>query len=76
MSFRLSQTDPDVWMCPAIKPGQEDYYKYVLVCGDDILALLHVHQVIMDHVQRHFKFKGKKVEPREICLAAKLKIFL
>ena len=41
MSFKPSQVDPDVWMRPATKPDGEEYYEYVLVYVDDILAISH-----------------------------------
>ena len=37
MGFRASHADPDVWVCPTVKPDEERYYEYVLVHVDNIL---------------------------------------
>ena len=31
--------DPDVWLRPVIKPHGEEYYEYILVYVDNILAI-------------------------------------
>ena len=73
MNFKPSQVDPDVWMRPATKPDGEEYYEYVLVYVDDILAISHDAKSVMDNIQVNFKIKNGKVEPPEMYLGAKLK---
>ena len=39
MGFKSTNIDPDVWLRPAVKPDGEEYYEYILVYVDDILAI-------------------------------------
>ena len=39
IGFQSSPADPDVWMRPAVKFNGEDYYEWVLMYVDDILAI-------------------------------------
>jgi hypothetical protein len=36
--FTSSRGDPDVWFRPAVKENGEEYYEYMIVYTDDILA--------------------------------------
>jgi len=72
MGFRPSEADPDVWMRPSVKPDGEEYYEYLLVYVDDILALSMEPQAIMDDIGNQFKFKGNKTVPPETYLGARL----
>ena len=40
MNFSSCKADPDVWMRPAKKPDGTDYYQYVLLYTDDVLAIM------------------------------------
>ena len=40
IGFKSSPDDPDVWLRHAIKPDGEEYYEYVLVYLEYILAIL------------------------------------
>jgi hypothetical protein len=46
--FRSSKADPDVWMRKAHKPNGFIYWEYVLCYVDDILAISHEPQGILD----------------------------
>jgi len=74
MGFTPSQTDPDIWLLPVMKPNNFCYYEYILVYVDDILAISHNPTSIMNHIGNDFKFKNDKVEPPSTYLGAKLKI--
>jgi hypothetical protein len=39
MDFSMCYADNDVWYRPATKADKQEYYKYVLVYTDDILAI-------------------------------------
>ena len=39
MGFKSSIADPDVWLRPETKADGEEYYKYILVYVDDLLAI-------------------------------------
>ena len=73
MNFKPSRADPDAWIRPAIKLDNEKYYEYILVYVDDILAISHNPQQIMDGIQDRFKFKGGKATVPENYLGSKLK---
>ena len=40
MGFTSCKADPDVWIRPAVKKDNTDYYQYVLLYTDDILAIM------------------------------------
>ena len=39
IGLKSSPVDPDVWLRPVIKPHGEEYYEYILVYVDNILAI-------------------------------------
>ena len=39
IGFKSSPADPDVWLRPAVKDDGEEYYEYVMMYVDDILAI-------------------------------------
>ena len=61
MGFKSSMTDPDVWLRPAIKHDGE-YYEYVLVYVDNILAISANPREILEEIQKMVKFKNDKIE--------------
>ena len=40
MKFTSCKADPDVWMRPAITKDGREYYQYVLLYVDDVLAIM------------------------------------
>ena len=40
MGFEFWKSDPDVWFCSSTKDDGTDYYKYVLLYTNDILAII------------------------------------
>ena len=40
MGFMSCKADPDVWLRPSMKEDDTDYYQYVLLYTDDILAIM------------------------------------
>ncbi len=59
-------------MRPAIKPDGEEYYEYLLVYVDDILAMSINPKAIMDNIEQQFVFEGGTTAPPETYLGAKL----
>eukprot|EP00978_Attheya_sp_CCMP212_P022390 scaffold66783_cov32-Attheya_sp.AAC.1 len=57
----------------ATKADSEEYYKYVLMYVDDILALSIDPRAILVDIQTSFKFKNDKIEPPSSYLGARLK---
>ena len=73
-AMRLSSTeaDPDVWIRPAGKSDNEEYYKYVLCYVHDVLGISVEAKSLLQEIQRDFKFKKNKIEAPELYLGAKI----
>ncbi|KAI2513326.1 Reverse transcriptase (RNA-dependent DNA polymerase) [Fragilaria crotonensis] len=72
LGFQSSLADPDVRLRAATKYDGEQYYEYVLMYVDDILAISSDAAAILKDVQSTFKFKNDKIELPEFYLGAKL----
>eukprot|EP00978_Attheya_sp_CCMP212_P034976 scaffold149828_cov60-Attheya_sp.AAC.1 len=72
MGFKSSYADPDVWLRAATKTDGEEYYEYMLMYVDNILALSIDPRVILVDIQTSFKFKNDKIEPPSSYLGARL----
>ena len=72
MNFKYSMVDPDVWMWPAIKPNNEEYYDYILVYVDDIITISHCSKNIINEIESTFKFTNDITSELEINLGARL----
>jgi len=70
--FESSKADPDVWLRPATKADGFEYYEYVLIYVDDILACSANPKAIMDHLQSHYTLKKDSVKEPESYLGAKI----
>jgi Reverse transcriptase (RNA-dependent DNA polymerase) len=57
MGFVACLVDGDVFLWPTVKPNGDPYYEYVLVYVDDILAVSHDPQAIMDTLLKHYTLK-------------------
>ena len=66
LNFESCQADPDVWMRPGVKPNGDKYWEYVLCYVDDLLAISHDPQAIMDAMSGYYTLKeGSVGEPTE-----------
>ena len=72
MGFKSYLADPDIWMRPAVKPDRGEYYEYILMYVDDILAISMQPRDVMKDIERRFKFKNNKVEEPSSYLGARL----
>lgn len=72
MEFKSSTTDPDVWMTPVSITDRKQYYEYILVYVDGIIAISHKAKDLMDEITTTFNFKNDKVSPPETYLQARL----
>ena len=68
MRFEPIQADPDTYRCRARKPCGEEYYEYLLVYVDDVLACSHDLQVIMDVLELTYELKEGSVGQPTIYL--------
>ncbi len=72
LGFQSTMADPDVWLRAASKDDGEQFYEYVLMYVDDILAISCDPKAILEEVQKTFKLKNDRIEPPEFYLGAKL----
>jgi hypothetical protein len=72
LGFQSSLADPDVGLRAATEHDGEQYYEYMLMYVDDILAISCEAEAILKDVLTTFKFKNDKIELPEFYLGAKL----
>jgi hypothetical protein len=72
MGFKSSVADPDVWLRPASKADGEEYYEYIMMYVDNILAISETPLLIMEAIQDMVRFKNDKIEEPSNYLGAKL----
>jgi hypothetical protein len=72
MGFKSSVAVPDVWMRPATKVDGKEYYEYILMYVDNILAVSATPLPIMQEIQDMVKFKNDKSEETTNYLGAGL----
>ena len=72
IGFIPTRADPDVWRRPAVKPDGFEYYEYILCYVDDLLAISHDAQKVLNSVQDTFKFKDDKIDKPDVYLGAQL----
>jgi len=70
MDFKPSVADPDVWYRPAIRDNGIEYYEYILVYVDDILALSHAPRAIMQIIPKQYRLKEEPTTPKVYLEAA------
>ena len=63
MNFEPAKSDPDVWFRAASKPDVFQYYKYILVYVDDILAISHQPYRIMNTIKIAYRLKDEPLPP-------------
>ena len=75
IGFRSSHADPDVWLRPAVKHDGQEYYEYVMMYVDDILAISEDPTSILKSLEGGtVSYKNGKIEPPEMYLGAKLQL--
>ena len=72
VGFRPSIADADVWMRMNVKPDGEEYYEYILVYVDDLMAISHEAQKCLGDLRQFIKFKKDKIEEPSMYLGATL----
>ena len=62
VGFQSCKADPDVWLCPSVKEDGTDYYQYVLLYADDILAIMEKpEKFIREELTEKFVVKPKSI---------------
>ena len=75
MGFSSSRADADVWMRPATKPNGFEYYEYLLVYVDDILAISHDPKPLIEEIGKTYELKKGSVGPPMRYLGATISKF-
>lgn len=73
IGFKSCVADPDVWLRPAVKDDGSEYYEYILMYVDDILAISMDSTKILKSIEGDtVRYKNDKIESPEMYLGAKL----
>ena len=75
MGFSLSKADADVWMRPATKPNGFEYYEYLLVYVDNVLAISHDPKPLIEEIGKMYELKKGSVGPPTRYLGATISKF-
>ena len=75
LDFKSSIADPDVWLRPATKADGEEYYEYVMVYVDDLLAMSSDARSVLESIKTDtIKYKNDKIDKPDMYLGAKLQL--
>jgi hypothetical protein len=74
LGYESSRGDPDVWFRPAIKVNGEEYYEYLFVYTDDILAIGEDPRNVLTRLHRYFTLKQDSIHPPDDYLGTKIKL--
>ena len=72
MGLKYSVADPDICYNEATKSDCEEYYKYILVYMDDLIAISLDSRSIILEVSQKLKLNKGKIDPPEVYLGGKL----
>ena len=73
IGLKSSVADPDVWLRSGKKEDSNEYYEYVVLYIDDILAISTDPLSVLKSLEGDtVKYKNNKIEPPKINLGAKL----
>ncbi len=73
MGFKSSNGDFNIWMRPATKSDQSEYYEYVMLYVDDVMASSQHVLELMKELGKGIKYKNDSIEPPTSYLGAQLK---
>ena len=63
LGYKPCKADQDVWMKPNCKPDGEEYYEYIIIYVDDVMAAGNNTDTIMDALKRLYRLKEEPAEP-------------
>jgi Reverse transcriptase (RNA-dependent DNA polymerase) len=72
LNFEMCAADNDVWLRKAVKEDGTEYYEYVLVYTDDILAISHAPLEILNCLDQHYVLKPGSIGPPKQYLGAQV----
>ena len=72
--FKYIRADPYVWLRPTIKPDREEYYEYIIMYVENILAILMNPTKILKVTEgKTAKYKNVNIAPPKLYLGKKVK---
>ena len=74
LGYESCKADPDLWMKPKTRPSDGfEYYSYVLIYVDDILAISHDALNDLNKIDYYFKMKEESIGDPDIYLGSKIR---
>ncbi len=73
LGYEPCKADPDLWMMPKTRDDGFEYYAYVLIYVDDMLAISHEALGDMKRIDFYFKMKKESIGDPDIYLGSKLR---
>jgi hypothetical protein len=73
LGFTSSRDDPDIWFRPAFKSSHEEYYEYMFVYTNHILAIGEKLKDILMKLNKYFKLKKDSIHPPNDYFGTKIK---
>jgi Reverse transcriptase (RNA-dependent DNA polymerase) len=73
LGYESSKGDPDVWFRAAVKVTKEEYYEYLLVYTDDILAISLNPNDVLTRINRYFALKPDSIHSPDDYLGTKIR---
>ena len=64
LGYTSCSADPDVWMQPAQKEEDIEYYDYVLLCVDDCLCVSEDPKHALVQISKYFSIKLRSLGPQ------------
>ena len=72
LGYKECLADPDVWMRPATHSDGFEYYEYILIYSDDLLAIGENPKAQLTAVDRCFPLKPGSLVTPDLYLGAKV----
>jgi Reverse transcriptase (RNA-dependent DNA polymerase) len=73
LGYEPCRADPDLWMVPKTRDDGFEYYSYVLIYVDDILAVSHEAMNDLRRIDFYFRMKKESIGDPDIYLGSKLR---
>ena len=74
IGYQSCQADPDLWYKAAVRPEDGfEYYSYLVVYVDDILAIDHDALTVLNEIDKYLKMKRGSIGDPDFYLGVKLR---
>ena len=73
INFKSCVADPDVWLRPPVRPDGTEYYEYILMYVDNILAIsVNATKILKSLESNTVQYNNNKIASPDMYLGAKL----